>query len=63
MIAALRRAEEKHAASPGIRPFVLIGHSKQYDYVEFTAEYGRGPEADVVDAIASARWVTGVKRP
>jgi methyltransferase (TIGR00027 family) len=29
---------------------------------EFTAEYGRGPEADVVDAIASARWVIGAKR-
>ena len=26
---------------------------------EFTAEYGRGPEADIVDAIASARWVIG----
>jgi methyltransferase (TIGR00027 family) len=29
---------------------------------EFAAEYGRGPEADVVDAIASARWVIGAKR-
>jgi hypothetical protein len=29
---------------------------------EFTAEYGRGPEADIVDAIASARWVIGAKR-
>jgi methyltransferase (TIGR00027 family) len=29
---------------------------------EFTAQYGRGPEADVADAIASARWVIGGKR-
>jgi hypothetical protein len=30
--------------------------------VEFAAEYGRGPEADIVDAIAGARWVIGANR-
>jgi methyltransferase (TIGR00027 family) len=36
-------------------------HMKERSVFDFAAEYGRGPEPDVEDAIASLRWVLGTK--